>query len=128
MRQVPKLRIGYQRLNQNITLGKADHHEAIDLYAPSPYHPTASCASPSSSSRSPRPLEGCNQWPSQPGRFRSTMESWISKMKILGMCVMRALADGLGMTETEWEDLRGMMDDSFWVMRVIGWSIVPAGR
>ena len=27
---------------------------------------------------------------------------------------------GLGMTRDEWEDLRSQVDDSFWVMRVIG--------
>ncbi len=48
------------------------------------------------------------------------MERWIDKMKILGMSVMRCMADGLGMSQSEWEDLRGLTDDSFWVMRVIG--------
>ena len=27
---------------------------------------------------------------------------------------------GLGMTREEWNDLRSQVDDSFWVMRVIG--------
>lgn len=27
---------------------------------------------------------------------------------------------GLGMTRDEWQDLRSQVDDSFWVMRVIG--------
>lgn len=30
------------------------------------------------------------------------------------------MAHGLGMTPDEWEDLKGKIDDSFWVMRVIG--------
>jgi hypothetical protein len=41
-------------------------------------------------------------------------------MKVLGMSVMRGMCDGLGMTPPEWEEMRGMVDDSFWVMRVIG--------
>jgi len=30
------------------------------------------------------------------------------------------MAAGLGMTSEEWQDLRAKVDDSFWVMRVIG--------
>lgn len=30
------------------------------------------------------------------------------------------MAIGLGMTQSEWHDLRAQVDDSFWVMRVIG--------
>jgi len=30
------------------------------------------------------------------------------------------MANGLGMSLEEWEDLRKQVDDSFWVMRVIG--------
>ena len=32
---------------------------------------------------------------------------------------------GLGMTDAEWEDLKSQVDDSFWVMRVIGLLAVP---
>lgn len=31
-----------------------------------------------------------------------------------------SMADGLGMNEGEWDELRRMVQDSFWVMRVIG--------
>ena len=30
------------------------------------------------------------------------------------------MAIGLGMTDAEWEELKGKVDDSFWVMRIIG--------
>jgi hypothetical protein len=30
------------------------------------------------------------------------------------------MADGLGMSHDEWQELRNQVDDSFWVMRVIG--------
>lgn len=30
------------------------------------------------------------------------------------------MAVGLGLTSEEWRDLRAQVDDSFWVMRVIG--------
>lgn len=35
------------------------------------------------------------------------------------------MADGLGMTKEEWEELRGSIDDSFWVMRIIGYPPLP---
>jgi isopenicillin N synthase-like dioxygenase len=30
---------GYQKLKQNVTQGRADYHEGLDFYAPSPYPP-----------------------------------------------------------------------------------------
>ena len=30
------------------------------------------------------------------------------------------MAVGLGMTNAEWEDLKAQVDDSFWVLRIIG--------
>ena len=30
------------------------------------------------------------------------------------------MAMGLGMTDVEWEDLKSQVDDSFWVLRIIG--------
>jgi hypothetical protein len=32
---------------------------------------------------------------------------------------------GLGMTDAEWEDLKAQVDDSFWVLRVIGLLAAP---
>ena len=54
--------------------------------------------------------------------MKPRMEQWVDKMKILGLAVMEAMADGLGCTPAEKEDWRGMIDDSFWVMRMIGES------
>jgi hypothetical protein len=33
---------------------------------------------------------------------------------------VRRMAVGLGMTDAEWEDLKAQVDDSFWVLRIIG--------
>lgn len=100
---------GYQRLHQNVTLGLADHHEGLDMYAPSPYP-----------AGEKQPLAGENQWPETPAELRPTMERWIAKMKVLGEAVMHGMADGLGMSDEEWADLWGKCDDGFWSMRVIG--------
>jgi len=31
-----------------------------------------------------------------------------------------SMADGLGLNDDEWKELRAQVDDNFWVMRVIG--------
>jgi len=134
---------GYQRLNQNVTQGKADAHEGIDFYRP--------VENPDRH----QPLWGENQWPADymVQGFKSTYERWIDRMKELGTIVVRhglldcsaaypdvlgrwrrkstfvrrrnrafrdrrSMAVGLGMTEDEWADLRGKVDDSFWVCQL----------
>ncbi|KAG8878468.1 hypothetical protein FRC20_008391 [Serendipita sp. 405] len=99
---------GYQRLKENVTMGKADNHEGIDFYKP--------VAQPDKT----KPLWGKNQWTKHVPEFREKFEAWIQKMKALGLIVMEAMAMGLGMTQPEWENLKSQVDDSFWVMRIIG--------
>ncbi|KAJ9104262.1 hypothetical protein QFC19_004079 [Naganishia cerealis] len=112
---------GYQKLKQNITMGKADHHEGLDFYAPSPY--------PEGGNREVtgelKPLGHSNQWPRKLPRFRTDMQQWIEKMIALGKVVMKAMADGLGMNDEEWKHLSSMVEDTFWVMRVIGYPPLP---
>ncbi|EIM85793.1 Clavaminate synthase-like protein [Stereum hirsutum FP-91666 SS1] len=103
---------GYARLNENVTNGKPDNHEGIDFYRP--------VERPDKS----KPLWGENQWPDIPG-FREKYEAWVEKMKKLGIIVMEAMSFGLGMSREEWADLRAKVDDSFWVMRVIGYPPLP---
>ncbi|KAG2010065.1 2OG-Fe(II) oxygenase [Coprinopsis cinerea AmutBmut pab1-1] len=106
---------GYQRLKENVTNGKADNHEGLDFYKP--------VANPDKA----KPLWGENQWPTNEMvvGFREKYEIWVNKMKKLGTIVMRAMAVGLGMDEDEQEDLLKKVDDSFWVMRVIGYPPLP---
>ncbi|KZV70198.1 Clavaminate synthase-like protein [Peniophora sp. CONT] len=106
---------GYQRLKENVTNGLADNHEAIDFYRP--------VEEPNNE----RPLWGENQWPDWIPGFREKYEAWIAKMKRLGMAVMEAMAVGLGMSREEYESLRDQTDDSFWVMRIIGYPPLPEG-
>lgn len=72
-----RILVGYARLKENVTNGKADNHEGLDLYKP--------VANPDKI----KPLWGENQWPTVPG-FREKHEGWIEKMKALGMIVMHA--------------------------------------
>ncbi|KAJ7044108.1 hypothetical protein C8F04DRAFT_689538 [Mycena alexandri] len=104
---------GYARLKENVTNGKADNHEGLDFYRP--------VEEPDKS----RPLWGKNQFPDQVPAFREKYEAWVDKMKALGLIVMEAMAVGLGMTPDEWQELRSQVDDSFWVMRAIGYPPLP---
>ncbi|KAH8104555.1 Clavaminate synthase-like protein [Cristinia sonorae] len=103
---------GYARLKENVTNGKADNHEGIDFYRP--------VADPDKT----KPLWGTNQWPDIP-TFKDKYNQWIEKMTKLGLIVMEAMALGLGMSPEEWKDLRSKVDDSFWVMRIIGYPPLP---
>lgn len=69
--------IGYARLKENVTNGKADNHEGIDFYRP--------VENPDKS----KPLWGENQWPTIP-TLKDKYEKWIEKMKQLGLIVMEA--------------------------------------
>lgn len=95
-------------LGENVTLAKADMHEALDLYAPWP------STLPSSASRPLPALSGENQWPSRPDAFRGTVEAWIERMKKLGAALMQATADGLGMDQNEADGLLKLTENSFW--------------
>lgn len=70
-------RLGYARLKENVTNGKADNHEGIDFYRP--------VDNPDKT----KPLWGENQWPDIPG-FKDKYDQWVEKMKKLGIIVMQA--------------------------------------
>ena len=58
--------------------GKADAHEAIDLYRP--------VDNPDRT----KPLWGTNQWPKDVAQFKEKYEKWIEKMKGLGEVMIEA--------------------------------------
>jgi isopenicillin N synthase-like dioxygenase len=102
---------GYQTIGENVTQGKRDWHEGLDLYRPvsvaeEPY----------------APIMGINKWP--PGDFKRVYEGYIEKLLVLGKAVMRAIAVGLGVSE---DYFQGMVDESFWVMRAIGYPPLENG-
>ena len=72
--------LGYQRLKENVTNGKADNHEGLDFYRP--------VENPDKT----KPVWGENQWPTNPAAFQPKFEAWVDKMKLLGLAVMQAYA------------------------------------
>ncbi|KAJ3408324.1 Structural maintenance of chromosomes protein 5 [Chytridiales sp. JEL 0842] len=109
---------GYQKLGQNITKYAKDWHEAIDLYAPvSKNHLLHSLGT--------KCLTGKNIYPSKPPQFQEKMESYVAKCRMVGTATMRAMAMALGLEETFFDKLN---DDSFWVLRIIGYPPLSEGK
>ena len=103
---------GYQNIGQNVTQGKRDWHEGLDFYRPVP------------SVKPPfLPIRGENKWPS--GEFRQVYETYIDKLLVLGRAVMRAIALGLGERDNYFQ---GLVNESFWVMRAIGYPPLESGE
>jgi isopenicillin N synthase-like dioxygenase len=97
---------GYQTMGDNVTQGKRDWHEGLDLYKPveTKGPPYAACF-------------GTNKWPSE--EFQGVYEGYIQRLLALGRVVMRAFAVGLGLERENF--FEGFVDESFWVLRAIGY-------
>ncbi|KAG0473964.1 hypothetical protein HPP92_015821 [Vanilla planifolia] len=106
---------GYQRIGENITLGKPDMHEAIDCYRPMKAGEYGSLG---------KTMEGENLWPNCPSNFKSSMEEYINLLKELARKIMQGIALALGGPPETFEgEIAG---DTFWVMRIIGYPGLPA--
>ncbi|KAK8953257.1 Gibberellin 3-beta-dioxygenase 2 [Platanthera guangdongensis] len=101
---------GYQKIQENITLGKPDMHEAIDCYRPMDSGEYGSLG---------KTMEGQNLWPENPTKFKSMMEEYIGLLKDLARKIMQGIALALGGLPETFEGERA--GDSFWVMRIIGY-------
>jgi isopenicillin N synthase-like dioxygenase len=112
---------GYQKLGENVTQYQRDWHEAIDLY----------CEIDDLKKDDPhyelkKFLNGPNLYPSYPPEFKKTLIDYIEAMKKLGDSVMRAIALGLGLEEDFFA--KKYTNDSFWVMRVIGYPSLNSAK
>ena len=67
---------GYQRVQENVTQGRGDFHEAIDLYSESRQAVTAGAVAEGAPTNF-----GSNQWPQQPEEFRGVYEHYIHDMQ-----------------------------------------------
>ncbi|KAK2967614.1 hypothetical protein RJ640_030485 [Escallonia rubra] len=108
---------GYQRVGENITKGIPDMHEAIDCYREVKQGMYGAFSNP---------LEGCNEWPTNPPNFRHLMEVYISLCTDLSRKIMRGIALALGGSVDELEGKRA--GDPFWVFRIIGYPGVSCGH
>ncbi|KAF1872444.1 hypothetical protein Lal_00016742 [Lupinus albus] len=98
---------GYQMIGENITKGVPDMHEAIDCYREVTKDMYGDLG---------KEIEGCNQWPRNPQKFKALMEEYVTE---LARKIMRGIALALGGSPNEFEGQRA--GDPFWVMRLIGY-------
>ena len=63
-------------------------------------------------------MTGKNQWPIKPAKFKPFFENYIDKMIKIGKATMRCMALAIGKNELFFDE---KINDSFWVMRVIGY-------
>jgi isopenicillin N synthase-like dioxygenase len=110
---------GYQKLGENITKGKEDAHEAIDLYRSWP-PPNITLEEKEKLNGI---LSGQNPWPSTPAELKPVMEDYIRQLLVVGESLVASMALSLGLEQgsREWNDLVGQVKDSFWVSRLIGY-------
>ncbi|KAL6883364.1 hypothetical protein ACP4OV_010778 [Aristida adscensionis] len=98
---------GYQRLGENITKGKHDMHEAVDIYAPIEHGKYGDLG---------RTMEGSNQWPQYPPNSKVLLENHISHLKDLSRKIMRGIALALGGPIDAFEG--AVAGDAFWAFRL----------
>ncbi|KAL6073116.1 2-oxoglutarate-Fe(II) type oxidoreductase-like isoform X1, variant 2 [Balamuthia mandrillaris] len=113
------LREGYQKLGENVTLQKKDWHEAIDLHrddlnpqSPSMHEVEALLGDW---------IYSPNQWPSLPSDFKPFFQQYIREMLRLGEDMMRAIAMSLELPSEDFFVEKNLTNESYWVMRVIGY-------
>ncbi|KAF2449411.1 Clavaminate synthase-like protein [Karstenula rhodostoma CBS 690.94] len=120
---------GYQGMGENVTQGKKDMHEAIDLYREWDHAPTVE-RSGGPGTRST--LQGPNLWPDEPGKLKPVYLAYIKQLQNVGSALVRAMGQALelpppdpnsaGTPETEDSEVFVRnTDHSFWVMRLIGY-------
>lgn len=108
---------GYQVLNENVTKGLRDFQEAVDLYKE--FDDTTSSTGPLKEDYDF--LHGPNLWPAHPSGLKAVYEQYIEQCKMVGAHVVRAMGEALQLAGKEKDALTSSTDNSFWVMRMIGY-------
>ncbi|KAL4855396.1 putative 2-oxoglutarate-dependent dioxygenase [Chlorella vulgaris] len=107
---------GWQRLGSNVTQGKRDLHEGIDLYREVDAAELAAAGLPAS------PIHGRNPWPQTPA-FQAALRAYVDECLGLGAAILRGIALGLQLPETFFEG--DMAGDSYWVSRILYYPSLP---
>ncbi|QDS72451.1 hypothetical protein FKW77_009503 [Venturia effusa] len=108
---------GYQVLNENITKGLRDFQEAVDFYKEfDDTEPTSP-----SLDQDYEFLHGPNLWPTHPPGLKAVYEQYIEQCKKVGSDIVRAMSEALQLAGEERDTLTSSTDNSFWVMRMIGY-------
>ncbi|KAF2468505.1 Clavaminate synthase-like protein [Lindgomyces ingoldianus] len=123
---------GYQGMGENITLGRRDVQEAVDLYREWDHSPKEEGNGGKGTYKT---LQGPNLWPAQPPELKEVYLDYIDQLMKVGEAVVRAMGTALDLgapqpnanTTTEDGDVFVRnTDHSFWVMRMIGYPPLQA--
>ncbi|KAL1594485.1 hypothetical protein SLS60_010245 [Paraconiothyrium brasiliense] len=125
---------GYQGMGENVTQGKKDMHEAIDLYRQWD-HGLAAEGTGGPGTRST--LQGSNLWPEEPKELKSTYLEYIDQLQTVGTALVRAMGQALDLPSPDPKTKANPMTEdseifvrntaqSFWVMRLIGYPKLAA--
>lgn len=119
---------GYQGMGENVTLGRRDIQEAVDLYREWDHAAKTPGAGGEGTYRT---LQGPNIWPPEPKELKDVYLEYIAQLQDVGQALVRAMGVALDLgapsrekvgKETEDEDVFVRNTDrSFWVMRMIGY-------
>jgi isopenicillin N synthase-like dioxygenase len=108
---------GYQVLNENVTKGLQDFHEGVDFYRE--FNAIKNDTLPSKKKYDF--LRGPNLWPAHPPELKHVYEQYIEQCKKVGADLVRIMGDALGLVGEEKDTLTEATENSFWVMRMIGY-------
>ncbi|KLO26344.1 oxidoreductase [Mycolicibacter heraklionensis] len=86
---------GYSRLGGELTNGRVDWREQIDIGPERPALPAA---------EGYWHLQGLNLWPERPASFRSAFEAWDRSLSAVGLQLLRHWAASLGAAEDLFDD------------------------
>ena len=100
---------GYQRVGENVTGGRRDAHEALDLYR-------------ERDGGEDDPLAGPNRWPAHPPALRAELEGYVEAALGVGRRLVAAMGAALGLRAPDDEAVFVRETErSFWVCRLIGY-------
>lgn len=109
---------GWQPVRDNMTGGKRDWQEAVDLYRePDETEQVRPRNEPPYDL-----LMGKNLWPQRPDTLKKTYEDYVANVLGLGDTVVTAMGAALGIDE---EIFSRQTRKSFWGMRLIGYAPIP---
>ena len=119
---------GYQGLGENVTGGLQDMQEAIDWYRDWPEDKREPGDGGPGSVKS---LQGGNLWPGQPKELKPVYLDYIERVKKVGEALVHAMGVALDLgtpgknpdrSTEDGEMFVRNCDESFWVMRMIGYG------
>ncbi|KAF2706383.1 naringenin,2-oxoglutarate 3-dioxygenase [Pleomassaria siparia CBS 279.74] len=119
---------GYQGIGENVTQGRRDLHEAVDVYREWDH---ADKGVGEGGEGTYKTLQGPNLWPTEPKELEGVYLEYIDRLKGVGKALVHAMgvaldlgapAPGKDGRHVEDEDIFVRnTDQSFWVMRLIGY-------